>query len=104
MTEAPAHDNWQPDVQALWDQGRRQAAMDLLLQLVYQVFSLVHPDDLEMLENLAVVVGRQGRHGEAVTLFEWVLALKTLAAQPLPGWRPLAETPRQHPGSTRNII
>lgn len=171
MTQAPTHDNWQPDVQALWDQGRHQAALDLLLQrinatqpavprllglqLVYYVFSLgdlagserflrqlllVHPNDLEMLENLAVVVGRQGRHGEAVTLFERVLALagdavganvwdgltanlsqleryeearsageralalKTLAAQPLPGWRPPAETPRQHlerPGRER---
>ncbi len=67
------------------------------------MFSLVHPNALEMLENLAVVVGRQGRHGEAVTLFERVLALKTLAAQPLPGWRPPAETLRQQPWSTRVI-
>lgn len=106
VTQASAHDNWQPDVQALWDQGSRQAALDLLLQrinasqpavprllglqLVYYVFSLgdfpeterflrqlllVHPNDPEMLENLAVVVGRQGRHDEAVALFERVLAL-----------------------------
>lgn len=104
MTEAPAHDNWQPDVQALWDQGRRQAALGSAAATGVFKFSLVHPNALEMLENLAVVVGRQGRHGEAVTLFDRVLALKTLAAQPLPGWRPPAETPRQHPGSTRNII
>ncbi len=171
VTQASAHDNWQPDVQALWDQGRRQAALDLLLQrinatqpavprllglqLVYYVYSLgdlpgtecflrqllrVHPNDPEMLENLAVVAGLQGRHEEAVTLFERVLALagdavpanvwdglttslpklerydearsageralaqKTAAAQPLPGWRPPAITPRRHlerPGQER---
>ena len=106
VTQAPAPDNWQPDVQALWEQGQRQAALDLLLQrinstrpavpralglqLVYYVHSLgdlagterflrqllaVHPDDLEMLENLAVVVGRQDRCAEALTLLERVLAL-----------------------------
>lgn len=103
MTQA-APDTWQPDVQALWDQGQRQAAIDLLLQrinatqpavprllglqLAYYVFTLgdlagaerflrqllvVHPDDLEIIENLAVMVGRQGRSAEAVRLFERVL-------------------------------
>lgn len=101
-----AFDSWQQDVQALWDQGRRKAAIDLLLQrinatqpvvprllglqLSYYVFTLgdlagaehflrkllvVHPDDQEILENLAVIVGRQGRSGEAVRLFEQVLLM-----------------------------
>ena len=59
------------------------------LQLVYYIFQLgdlswaelflrrllqVHPEDLEILENLAVMLGRQGKAAEAAPCFEQVLA------------------------------
>ena len=111
------------------------------LQLVYYVFLLgdlagaenflrnllaIHPEDPEIIENLAVMISRQGkRASEAARLFaqacqlrpdsvnawdglanaqstsgdeqqarqagERSLALKTIAAKPLPGWAPPAE-------------
>lgn len=106
MSQPPDPQTWQTDVQALWDKGECQAAIDLLLkrinalqpavprllglQLTYYVFTLgdlagaerflrqlliIHPNDLEITENLAVMVGRQGRASEAVHLFERVLQL-----------------------------
>lgn len=59
------------------------------LQLIYYIFLLgdlkeaerflrmllqVHPDDLEIQENLAVMLSRQGRAAEAIPCFEHVLA------------------------------
>jgi tetratricopeptide (TPR) repeat protein len=59
------------------------------LQLVYYIFQLgdlswaelflrrllqVHPDDLEILENLALMLGRQGKAAEAAPCFEQVVA------------------------------
>ncbi|MFO7629040.1 MAG: tetratricopeptide repeat protein, partial [Prochlorococcaceae cyanobacterium] len=105
MTQAPPAGNWQSDVQALWEQGQQQAAIDRLLerinaalpaiprllglQLVYYIFQLgdlpgaerflrqllqVHPQDQEILENLAVVLSRQGKAAEAAPCFEQVVA------------------------------
>ena len=59
------------------------------LQLVYYIFQLgdlsgaelflrrllqVHPEDVEILENLAVMLGRQGKAAEAAPCFEQVVA------------------------------
>ena len=128
------------------------------LQLSYYVFLLgdlagaeqflrrlheAYPHDLEILENLAVMLGRQRKDPEAIACFErlvelgsrnvncWdglaaafsrtgrleqarqagerALAMKTAAAQPLPGWRPPAGRPLdylQRPGAAerRDVI
>jgi tetratricopeptide (TPR) repeat protein len=104
--ETVTQDGWYQDVQALWDDGQRQAAINLLLsrinaavpkrhrlpclQLSYCMFLMgdvrsaervlsdalqSYPEDVEILENLAVVIGRQqGRAAEAASIFRKVIA------------------------------
>ncbi len=107
----PPFSQWQDDVQAIWDRGEQQSAIDLLLQrinaaapqipkplglqLIYYIFLLgdlgsaehflqrllaVHPDDPEILENLAVVLSRQGKSANAIPLFQQVIALQPESA------------------------
>ena len=119
VTQAPGCDNWQIDVQALRDQAQQQAAIDRVLgrQLVYDIFQLgdlagaerfllhllrAHPNDIEILENLAVMHGRQGKAPEAVACFEQVVARASGAANAWDGLACWGAITRSSSGTRRS--